>query len=89
MVVPKGDRDVREYVDINGASISTVKELLHDFNGVTVVSKIDLNRGFLSDSTQRGQWTHHYSRHTSRSLSDVGCDVGTRKISANCRRWVE
>ena len=55
MVVPKGERDVRECVDICRAneaivrerpSISTMKKLLHDFNGVTVFSKIDLNGGF-------------------------------------------
>ena len=54
-VVPKGDGDVRVCVDMcraNGAivrerhPIPTVEELVHDLNGSTVFSKIDLKWGF-------------------------------------------
>ena len=51
VVVPKGDGDVRVCVDMRRASeaivgerhpIPTLEELLHDLNGSTVFSKIDL-----------------------------------------------
>ncbi|KAL9966531.1 hypothetical protein ACROYT_G024619 [Oculina patagonica] len=55
VVVPKGDGDVRVCVDMRWANeaiirerhpIPTVEELLHDLNGSTVFSKIDLKWGF-------------------------------------------
>ena len=55
VVVPKGDGDVRDCVDMRHANeaivreqhpIPTVEELPHDFNGSTVLSKIDLKWGF-------------------------------------------
>ena len=55
VVVPKGDGDVRVCVDMRRANeaiicerhpIPTVEELLHDMNGSTVFSKIDLKWGF-------------------------------------------
>ena len=55
VVVPKGDGDVRVCVDMRRANeaiirerhpIPTVEELLHDLNGSTVFSKIDLKWGF-------------------------------------------
>ena len=51
VVVPKGDGDVRVCVDIRRANeeiireihpFPTVEEVLHDLNGSTVFSKIDL-----------------------------------------------
>ena len=55
MVVPKSDGDIRVCVDMHRANeaiiherhpIPTVQELLHDLNGSTVFSKIDLKWGF-------------------------------------------
>ena len=55
VVVPKADGDVRVCVDMRRANkaiicerhpIPTVEELLHDLNGSTVFSKIDLKWGF-------------------------------------------
>lgn len=55
VVVSKGDGDVRVCVDMRRANeaiirerhpIPTVEELLHDLNGSTVFSKIDLKWGF-------------------------------------------
>ncbi|PFX12923.1 Uncharacterized protein K02A2.6 [Stylophora pistillata] len=55
VVVPKGDGDVRVCVDMRRANeaivrerhpIPTVEELLHDLNGSTMFSKIDLKWGF-------------------------------------------
>ena len=55
VVVPKGDGDVRVCVDMRHANeaivrerhpIPLVEELLHDLNGSTVFSKIDLKWGF-------------------------------------------
>ena len=55
VVVPKGDGDIRVCVDMRRANeaiirerhpIPTVEELLHDLNGSTVFSKIDLKWGF-------------------------------------------
>ena len=55
VVVPKSDGDVRVCVDMRRANeaivrerhpIPTVEELLHDLNGSTVFSKIDLKWGF-------------------------------------------
>ena len=55
VVVAKGDGDVRVCVDMRRANeaiirerhpIPTVEELLHDLNGSTVFSKIDLKWGF-------------------------------------------
>jgi len=55
VVVPKGDGDIRVCVDIRLANeaiirerhpIPTVEELLHDLNGSTMFSKIDLKWGF-------------------------------------------
>ena len=55
VVVPKGDGDIRGCVDMRRANeaiicerhpIPTVEELLHDLNGSTVFSKIDLQWGF-------------------------------------------
>ena len=55
VVVPKGDGDLRVCVDMRRANeaivrerhpIPTVEELLHDLNGSTVFSKIDLKWGF-------------------------------------------
>ena len=55
VVVPKGDGDLRLCVDMRRAidenirerhPIPTVEELLHDSNGSTVFSKIDLKWGF-------------------------------------------
>ena len=55
VVVPKCNGDIRVCVDMQRANeaiiherhpIPTVQELLHDLNGSTVFSKIDLKRGF-------------------------------------------
>ena len=55
VVVPKSDGDVRVWVDMRRANeaiirerhpIPTVEELLHDLNGSTMFSKIDLKWGF-------------------------------------------
>ena len=55
VVVPKSDGDVRVCVDMRRANeaiirerhpIPTVEELLHDLNGSTVFSKVDLKWGF-------------------------------------------
>ena len=55
VVVPKSDGDVRVCVDMRRANeaiirerhpIQTVEELLHDLNGSTVFSKVDLKWGF-------------------------------------------
>ena len=55
VVVPKSDGDVRICVDMRRANeaiirerhpIPTVEELLHDLNGSTVFSKVDLKWGF-------------------------------------------
>ena len=98
MVVCKGDGNIRVCVDMRRANeaiirerhpIPTVGELLHDLNGSTVFSKIDLKWGFhqilLSEDSQ-----HITTFVTVKSLSleaaDVRSDVGTGQIPANCQR---
>ena len=69
VVVPKGDRDVRVCVDMRRANeaivreghpIPTEEELLHNLNGSTVFSTVDLKWGFTKSFSARTADTSRY-----------------------------
>ena len=94
--VPNSDGDVRMYVDVRRAneaiisgrySIPTVEKLLHDVNGSTVFSKVDVKRGVHHTLLTR-QPTYYDvcdpSWFMSLQSTFVWRDVCAREMPTNC-----
>ena len=110
VVVPNSDENIRVYVDMRRANkaiirerhpIPTVEELLHDLNGSTVFSKIDLKWGFhqilLSEDsrhittlvTHRGLYRCKWLMFGVTSAPEKYQQIDRDVLPANCQRCVE